>query len=198
MFGLSNSHPLSVAAEQLTRGHKHTKGGHTGVEPALLDMLEEAIASDSGRGTAAGVSRTGSPLNVGALHLWDSISTVVAEHWPGHGVLARHGTPLVQRLTEWVQEVAGTDSEPHLLEMCLWWAAQIRQQLEPVHPVPLRNTACLQCKAVTIPTQDEDGGTVLQPALLAHAHAAPVMVECIGCGTTWSGGGIYQYKLLQR
>lgn len=197
MFGLPNSHPLSVATEQLTRGHKHTKDGHTGIEPPLLQMLEQAIASDSGRGTAAGVSRTGSPLNVGALHLWDSISTVVAEHWPGHGVLAMHKTPLIDRLIAWVQEVAGTDSEPHLLEMCQWWAGQIRQQLEPVNPVPLRNTACLQCKAVTIPTQDEDGGTVLQPALLAHAHAAPVVVECIGCGTTWSGGGIYQYKLLQ-
>lgn len=194
MFGLSNSHPLSLAAAELTRGHKRTKDGHTGIEPPLLQMLEEAIASDSGRGTAAGVSRTGSPLNVGALHLWDSISAVVAEHWPGHGVLAQHKTPLIDRLTEWVQEVAGTDSELHLLEMCTWWAAQIRQQLEPVHPVPLRGTACLKCKAVTIPVQDEEGGTVLQPALLAHAHETPVMVECIGCGTAWTGGAIYQYQ----
>lgn len=194
MYGLPNSHPLSIAAAELTRGHKRTKDGHTGIEPALLLMLEQAIASDSGRGTAAGVSRTGSPLDVGALHLWDSISMVVAEHWPGHGVLAKHKTHLIDRLIEWVQAVAGTDSEVHLLEMCRWWASQIRQHLEPVNPVPLRNTACIKCKAVTIPTLDEDGCTVLKPALLAHTRAAPMSVECIGCGTVWSGGGIYQYS----
>lgn len=195
MYGLPNSSPLSVAAVTLTKGHKRTQGGHTGIEPALLTMLEEAIASDSGRGTAAGVSRTGSPLNVGALHLWDSIGMVVAEHWPGHGVLARHKTPLVDRLIAWVEEVAGTDSEPHLLEMCEYWIAQIRQQLDPVHPVPLRGTGCLQCKAVTIPTQDEDGCTVMQPALLAYAHQTPVIVVCIGCGTEWSGPALHQYRL---
>lgn len=193
MFGLPTHHALSKAAAELTRGHKRTKDGHTGIEPPLLEMLEQAIASDSGRGTAAGVSRTGSPLDVGALHLWDSIYTVVAEHWPGHGDLALAKTPLIDRVTAWVEDVAGTPNEPHLLEYLLYWAGCIRQHLEPVRPVPLRHTACLQCKAVTIPQQDEDGATCYAPALQAHTAASPLLVECLGCGTSWVGASVYQY-----
>lgn len=194
MFGLPAHHIFSQTVGQLTHAHKRTKDGLTGVEPALLHMLEQAIASDSGKGTAAGVSRTGAPLDVGALHLRDTIAAVVAEHWPGHGVVDRQGTPLIARLVEWATEVAGTANEQHLQELCSWWVRDIRQHLEPQRPIPLRGTACLQCKAVTIPTQDEDGGTVLQPALQAHVHTAPVQVECIACGTNWSGGGVYQYQ----
>lgn len=194
MFGLPKHHVFSQTVGQLTHAHKRTKDGLTGMEPPLLLMLEQAISSDSGKGTAAGVSRTGAPLDVGALHLRDTIAAVVAEHWPGHGVLARYSTPLIDRLVEWATEVAGTANEEHLQELCSWWARDIRQHLEPQRAIPVRGTPCLKCKAITTPTQDEDGATVLQPALQAHVHTAPVTVECRACGTTWTGGGVYEYQ----
>lgn len=157
-------------------------------------MLEEAIASStSAGGTTSGASRNGAPLDVSALHLRDTIAAVVAEHWPGHGVLALRATPLLRRLTMWVEAIAGTPDEQYLLDLLCGWRDDIRQLLYPVHPVPLRGVHCLQCKAVTVPRQDLDGATVLEPALQAHTGDAGLLVACIACGTAWEGPAVHQY-----
>lgn len=188
--------PLSQAVHLLVRPHARTAGELAGVEPALLDLLEVAIKSDtSGASGSGGSTKAGSPMDVNALHLWQTIYGCVGEFWPGKGQLTHAALPLKARLQWWTETVAGTDDEVHLLEMCEYWASQIRDLLEPPKRVPVRGGQCPRCKEHQVLETDPDGQRVYQPCLLAHLSENPVRVECRGCGGTWYGLGTLEMEL---
>lgn len=191
MFGMPNNHPLSSAVEVLTRPHMHTLTGGTmeqGVEEALLVTLGKAVASTSGKGSAAGGTRTGSPVDLGAMTLLDSIAAVVHANVPSaHDPIARC-RPVSARLISWAEQAAGDPTEEDiLLEHCRRWIYDIRRYLEPPKEVPLRGVACSNCGVFEVYSRDEDGDVVAVPALTAYASESPVRVTCGACETSWEG-----------
>ena len=195
MFGMPNNHPLSAAVEVLTRPHMHTLTGGTmeqGVEEALLITLGKAVASTSGKGSASGGTRTGSPVDLGAMVLLDRIAAVVHANIPSaHDPIARC-RPVASRLMSWAEQAAGDPTEEDiLLNYCRGWIYDIRRYLEPPKEVPLRGVACSGCGVFEIWDRDEDGDAVALPALTAYASETPVRVGCAACGESWEGvGGI--------
>lgn len=194
---MPNSTPLSKAVEELCQMHQATdRQGFSGQEAPLLRMLELAVGSDMGRGSVSGVGGTNGVLNLGALELWQDIHRTVGEYWPGRGNLALAKTHLIQRVEMWTEQVAGTENEPHLLEMCLWWAAQVRDLLDPPKRVPIRGGQCPRCKEYQVLGTNPDGERVFGPCLLAHTSETPVRVECLGCGGTWYDGAMLELALV--
>lgn len=187
MYGLPQNHPLSVAAEMLLAEHFRATDVAAGMEDPLLLQLQRAKASSTA-GTPGGGTATGSPLNVGALVLWDEITATVDAHWPGRyqTSTAYREANLRQRLELWVTLVPEEDRH-HLLEMCQYWVYRIRELLEPSKHVVLRGQSCPDCKCVRFPHSDEDGGTVLSPPLVAHLSESPLRIECRACEAQWSG-----------
>ena len=186
LYGMPDTAALSQVVTELTRPHTRTVGDQCGVEPPLLALLEVAIKSDtSGASGGGGASRTGAPVDVNALSIWQGIGQCVGEYWPGRGDLAQAKTHLIVRLQRWTEQVAGTDNEVHLLEMCEYWRGQIRELLEPPKRVPVRGGQCPRCHANQVLGTDPDGQRVYQPCLLAHLSEDPVRVECLACGGTW-------------
>lgn len=181
MFGLPNAHPLSKAVETLARPHPHTSGA--GDEEALLVTLARAVASTSGKGSAAGVSRTGAPLDLGALVILDRVTAVIHDAVPG-----TRGLPLPERLIRWCQAVAGDpEEEEFLLTNCLDWEESIRRMLEPPKEIPLREVYCPECKVAHVIEIDPDGEHVYRPVMTAYASESPLRVECVLCGQEWFG-----------
>lgn len=187
LFGMPDHAPLSQAVYLLARPHERTVGELTGQEPALLDLLELAIKTDTSgaSGNGGGSTRAGGPVDVNALSIWQGISDVVAEFWPGKGQLQYAKMHLIDRLTWWAGTVAGTENEGHLTELCGIWAGKIRDLLEPPKRVPVRGGQCPRCREFQVLGTDLDGKNVYQPCLLAHMSENPIRVECRGCGGTW-------------
>lgn len=172
---------------ELTQTHERTVGEVTGPEPALLVLLQRAIASNFKTEGGNGRSRNSAPLDVTALTLWQEIAATVAEHWPGRGDLLLDPAPLIARLLLWSEHTKGTADDVHLFEMCAYWHSRIRDLLEPVRPVSLRGTRCPSCfhdQARLV----QDEGTVYIPALLVHLSETPVRAECLVCTNEWLGG----------
>lgn len=189
MYGLPDTAALSKVVGELTLTHTRTVGEHTGQEPALLALLEQAISADtSGASGGAGRSRTGAPVDVTALALWTEITQCIGDHWPGRGDLAQAKTHPIRRLQLWAERVADTEDEWHLLEMCDYWHSQIRDLLEPPKQTALQGVACPVCKTDKIAKVDEDGGRSYGPILLVHLSETPVRAECLACAGTWFGG----------
>lgn len=185
MYGLPPNHPLSAAAQVLLTEHFHVADIGAGMEDPLLNLLEETIASSTA-GAPGGGTGTGSPVNVEALTLWDEIAAVVNRHWPYRGMLDFKESPLQERLTIWVTSVAPEDQD-HLLEMCNYWIYRIRELLVPSRHVVLRGQSCPECKCVRYPSADPDGGTVLNPPLVAHLSEPRLRIECRSCEAQWTG-----------
>lgn len=193
MFGLPPGSSLAEVVHELTATHIRTVGELTGPEPALLQMLERAIASDTSGASGGGSStRRGAPVDVIALTLWTEISQCVGEHWPHRGDLAMAGTPLIERLVIWTSSLAGTDQEVHLLEMCRYWQRSIRDLLDPPKSIPLRGHQCPDCRKFWVASLDPDGGMVWQPAILVHLSEDPVRAECRSCDAVWRGGELVE------
>lgn len=190
MFGLPNHHPLSKAVETLARPHtcNSTETTNSGVEQALLLTLEQAVASTSGRGSAAGGTRTGSPVDLGAMVLRDAIAGIIHDNIPSqHDPIARC-RPLSRRLITWAETIAGDPTEEDILLMyCETWIHDIRRHLEPPKEVPLRGVPCPRCKVAQVAQEAVDGGTVYVPILTAYASESPLRVECTVCGGEWLG-----------
>lgn len=189
MFGLPNDAPLSQVVYELTEAHTHTYGGLTGIEPGLLHLLRQAVATSSGRGSAPGGSgsKASAPVDAAALTLWESISGTVDAHWPGRTQRYEQDPAVQFKLQRWTAAVAGTENEVHLLEMATWWRKQIRDLLNPPQVIPLRGVGCKVCGHSQVATEDPDGGTVLLPALTAYASESPMRVSCAACETDWRG-----------
>lgn len=188
MFGLPDHHLLSQTVAELTRPHTHKVGDLDGIEPPLFQMLEDAVGNTSGRGSAPGGStRAGAPVDVSALQLWSNIQAVIAEHWPGHGDLARANTPPADRLEQWASSLAGSDLETYLLEFCVYWADQIRELLYPTRRVPLRGVECVNCGTGDVMDRDQDGELVRRPAVTLYPEDSPPRAVCQVCGAEWSG-----------
>lgn len=191
MFGLPNAAPLSKAVERLARPHWHLDGVRSGMEEALLVTLERAVASTGGKGSASGVSRTGSPVDLGALSLLDEIVAVLRDNVPGAETPRVRALPVARRLILWTESAAGQeDAELVLLDYCHTWEAAIRRHLEPPKEIPLKGVTCPVCKSATVAVQDPDGDRVIRPILTAYASESPVRVGCCVCETQWEGNSI--------
>lgn len=186
MFGLPDNSELSQVVHQLTRTHHRTVDGLTGVEQPLLVQLRLAVASDTAGAYGGGGTRSGAPLDVNALTIWQGIYSTVASHWPGRGDLVLQHTSTPDRLERWVAALAGTDQEVYLLEMCHYWRQQIRDLLEPPQLVPLRGVVCPTCRAAKAVVAQGDE-QVQVDTLLAYLSETPVRVTCRGCAATWLG-----------
>jgi hypothetical protein len=196
VYGLPSGNALSQAVVVLCQEHPATdRQGFSGQEAPLLRMLELSIGSDMGKGSVSGVSGANGVLNLGALELWQAIHRTVGEFWPGKGNLAMAKAHLITRLELWATQVGGTENEPHLLEMCAYWAEQIRDLLDPPKRVPIRGGQCPRCKEHQVLGTNPDGERVYVPCLLAHLSEEPVRVECLGCGGQWYDGNLLALAL---
>lgn len=189
MYGMPNHAPLSQVVYELTEAHPHTYGALSGIEPGLLRLLREAVATSSGRGSAPGGSgsKASAPVDAAALTLWEAISGSVDAHWPGRLQRDQHDQPLWVKLQVWARSVAGTENEVHLLEMATWWRKQVRDLLDPPQVIPLRGVECQECGTTWYNEQNPDGETVVSPAVLAYASESPMRVACKVCETEWVG-----------
>lgn len=182
---MHNTHPLSQVVSRLTREHHHTDGERAGTERPLLATLALAVASSGGKGSASGVSRTGSPVDLGALDLLDSITAAVQEGYPGTSETIKR-MPLSARLQSWASAAAGSALEERaLLHRCLAWEQAIRRMIEPPKEIPLREAVCPACALAWVTEEDPDGDTYVRPALTAYASGEAPRVECCACGTQW-------------
>lgn len=190
MFGLPPGNPLREVVVELTRDHTRTVGELTGTEPPLLRLLEVAVkASTSGGSGGSGRSVSSAPLDVTALSLWEEIAEVVGCNWPGRWLPQHKDQHLIDRLTWWTNTVAAGPNEPDLLEYCVYWAASIRELLEPAQRIPLRGVPCMNCKETWV-VDDKDGETTYIPALTAsisERHLHGVKVYCLACEEAYSG-----------
>jgi len=196
VYGLPSANALSQAVQVLCKQHHATdRQGFQGQEAPLLRMLELSIGSGMGKGSVSGVSGANGVLNLGALELWQAIHRTVDEFWPGRGNLAMAKLHLIPRLELWTTQVGGTENEPHLLEMCAYWAQQIRDLLDPPKLVPIRGGQCPRCQEHQVLGTNPDGERVFGPCLLAHLSEEPVRVECLGCGGQWYDGNMLALAL---
>lgn len=186
MFGLPPGDKLREAVMVLARDHERTVGENTGTEPPLLRLLERAIRADtSGAGGGPGRNKNSTPLDVTALSLWEEIAEVVSSHWPGRGDPRYRDQHLIDRLTWWTNNVAGTENHRYLEEFALWWIACIRNLLEPPKRIAIRGVTCPSCDSTWV-VREQPGETIYVPALLAHASENPLRVECLACGENFN------------
>lgn len=191
MFGMPNAAPLSKAVERLAIPHWHLDGPRAGTEEALLVTLERAVASTGGKGSASGVSRTGSPVDLGALGLLESITQVLRVNVPGAAEPWVRALPVPRRLIRWAEAAAGQEKEENaLLDYCIGWERDIRRYLEPPKEIPLRGVRCPECRKDIVEVLDADGGRVMCPILTAYASESPVRVGCSVCEGSWTGNSI--------
>lgn len=186
MFGLPSNHPLSRAVEVLVCEHEHTTDHVTGVEDGLLVQLEQAVASSTA-GAPGGGTGTGSPLNVAALTLLAEIADTINRQLPPGVLTVYRDVSVCHRLRWLTRSLAGYEDAQWLQELCESWAGRIRELLAPSRHVPLRGQSCPECKCRTYPHQDEDGGTILSPPLVAHLSEPRLRVECLACEYQWAG-----------
>ncbi len=190
MFGLPPGNALREVVVELTRDHTRTVGELTGTEPPLLRLLEVAVkANTSGGAGGGGRSKNSAPLDVTALSLWEEIAAVVGSHWPGRCLPQHKHQHLIDRLTWWTNTVAAGENEPHLLEYCTYWRAQIRELLEPAQRIPLRGVPCMSCKETWV-VDEKEGERTFTPALeasISERHLHGVKVYCLACEEAYSG-----------
>lgn len=186
---------LSETAHELT--HQHTRrtttedGDVYGVEPPLLDILRDCVAS-SGSGRGGGASnRTASPADLGALDLLEEITRIVDTCWPGNGDPAYVRVPTTSKLNAWVVHTTDPVAEGVLLDLCQRWVSRIREHIEPTKRRPIPNVACPACGWDRTVTEDDDGFTY-RPALVAYPEAQPPRVVCTveSCSGEWAGADI--------
>lgn len=185
MFGLPNDHPLSTAVAVLVQEHEHTTDVGTGLEQGLLLQLDQAIGSSTA-GAPGGGQATGSPVNLSALTLRAEIADTINRQLPVERLLGTPRASTAQRL-RWLVPTIEPEYEGWLLDLCESWADRIRELLTPSRHVPLRGQSCPECKCLTYPTEDPDGGTVLSPPLVAHLSEPELRIECLACGHQWTG-----------
>lgn len=165
-------------------------GPVTAPEPPLLLILERTVASNSGRGSTAGVSGEGGPLNLGALELLRRIqSDLVEAGYPGMEPRAA--------LASWWTD-ASREDEPEeglriLLEVGTRWIDGIRELLDPTRRVPMKDTACPGCGNTHV-YAESSGETVRTPAVVLYPGCLPPEAECMACGTSWSGGELLDLR----
>ena len=159
-----------------------------GEEPALLDILEDCVASDSGKGSASGVARTGSPVDLGALDLVQEVKRATQEHWPVQGLLK---APLRLRVNAWYANTHEPNEALRMYETVFRWAEQIREMIEPTKKVQMRGVTCTECHCTHVEKPGEDGVTY-SPAITVYPDANPVYATCGVCAHEWSGKEIHE------
>ena len=177
---------INVLCREHTRRSTTPEGDVYGVETALLVQLTQAVASDRGRGSVAGRSVTGSPVDLGALTLLQDITRTVDEAWPYRGDPGMVRVPVWHRLTAWAANTLDPVDVAELTEQAGQWVDQIRRHLEPPIKVTL-NGACPDCGHTHVVTIDDDGQAIHNPTLVAHQdHAA-----CQVCEAEWWGPAMH-------
>lgn len=185
---------LSETAHELTHTHVRrtvTEDGPVyGDEPPLLQILAEAVGASS-QVKAGGTSKTGVPIDLGALDLWENIRRTIDQCWPGAGDPAYVRVPSHVKLNAWVSVTTDPVAEAVLLDLCTRWVGQIREHLEPTKRVPLGGVACPVCGWDRTVTEGEDGFTY-RPALVAFPDEQPIRVACTveACGREWCGAQV--------
>lgn len=169
---------------------KTEDGPVTAAEPPLLLILERAVASNSGRGSTAGVTGAGGPLNLGALELQRQVfNELSAAGYPG--VSTREG------LTRWWRESTGPGGSEAatqlLLEYAVKWVDGIRELLDPTRKIPMPDTACPGCSNSDVYVE-HSGEEVRTPAVVLYPSVSPPEAECLACGTLWVGGELLDLR----
>lgn len=175
-----------VLADTLCRDHLAVlpdSGGRIGTEVALLVLLDQAVGSSSGKGSASGGSdpSTRSLVDGTALELRASIESAVTEGLARLGHPGKGGT-LAERAGAWLWALPPggyATLEPVLAQ----WVEAIRTLLDPPQQVRLRGVHCSACGYSMVLLDDplEPGREVQAPALVVTVSARPT-AECRVCG----------------
>lgn len=158
-----------------------------GEEPALLDILEDCVASTTGSKAGGGGGR-GTPVDLGALDLAAEIKRTTQEHWPVQGVLK---APLRLRVNAWYANTHEPNEALRMYETVFRWESQIREMIEPTKKVAMRGVTCTQCQCTHVEKPGEDGVTY-SPAITVYPDAVPVYATCGVCAHEWSGKEIHE------
>ena len=175
-----------VLADTLCRDHLAVlpdSEGRIGTEVALLVLLDQAVGSSSGKGSASGGAdpSTRSLVDGTALELRASIESAVTEGLARLGCTSSRGT-LAERAGVWLGALPPggyATLEPVLAR----WVEAIRTLLDPPQRVHLRGVHCSACGYSMVLLDDpiEPGREVQAPALVVTVRAYPT-AECRVCG----------------
>lgn len=178
---------LAETIHVLTRTHirrtTNTEGETIyGEEPALLDILEDCVASTTGSKAGGGGGR-GTPVDLGALDLAAEIKRTTQEHWPVQGVLK---APLRLRVNAWYANTHDPNEALTMLDTASRWEDQIREMIEPTRKFPLPDVACPLCKHTETLTE-LDGERTYKPILMAYPSQGETKVVCTSseCSGEW-------------
>ena len=178
------THIPDLVAE-LIGPHLHrtaTKEGTTyGMEEGLLLQLEEAIGSSVSSVSGGGSDpRTRSPIDLGAVDLFNGIVKVVNSKVPP---LWRQ-MPLAARIQYWEGQAYTDEDQDELSRHLELWIEQIRETLDPTPRRPLPGVSCPECLTAVLP-RILDGEHVLVPVITIWPQT--LVAECQSCEAHWSG-----------
>lgn len=151
-------------------------------EESLLQLLFDSITSSSeSGGVGGGSSETKVPLDLGALELWDRISSEIHAFAP-----ELHAFSEVEILTQLVEDFDEVFGQLELMESMLRWRDDIQEKFNPPKRIQMRGVNCPICNAA----KDQEGAN----PIILHASATPPKAECTNCGTWWVGGELLDLK----
>ena len=168
-----------------------------GDEPALLELLHEAIGSTTTSDGGKGGGGTPSVIDADALALWSSVREQVRAagrdaRWSARvpDLGPRHRDAQLRALIRaWYRDVtrngAPMSEQVNLYVLALTWVQDIRAHFNPEKRVPLRGQQCPACKSKTFTA--EGSKTRTPDITLVYTQPAPIAV-CNACGESWSGG----------
>lgn len=177
---------LSDLIHTLTQPHLRRAGENIAHEDALLDILEDCVASTTSSKAGGGGGR-GTPVDLGALDLAATIRGTIDEHHPLNGL---QKAPLRYRLNAWYANTWDPNKALMLHEHAAQWVYQIRELIEPTKRVPLRGIACPECHNTHLEKVGEE--TTYNPAITVYPDANPVYAQCGVCENEWSGKKIHE------
>lgn len=140
----------------------------------LLDQLEQLIRGSLGDNRAKGAQSGGSPINLSAYGLWQSIDSTVRGWMADLGARPGKSITLAQLLRSWYTlRLAGThpvgEDEQFRSKVALWETA-VRDILDPPTQIPYMGQACPLCGQTSAPGTDGDGDAVALWAFLRPTY----------------------------
>lgn len=182
--------------EELCLEHPHTVRSNDdptkrvrGTEFPLIQLLDEAVGSSYGVGSGGGSSRANAPVDLTALLLRDEIEKAVTTYESRVvGTCLPEDVALVKRVSQWLCSMDDRMYFNWVPQLRLW-SERIRDVLEPVKRVPLRDVQCAACGEALVsllaPNAHGPNDRVVAPALLVHLEPDSPWAECRVCRTEY-------------
>jgi hypothetical protein len=159
---------------------------HTAELPPLLDQLATAVGSSLSRDSGGGgKSKTGLLLNSAAL--FEAMKMGSAIKFWCHALGIRPSKDLRTSLLRWHGAYGEGESAAFYARQMQGWADQIRNVLDPLKPVPIKDP-CTICGGVSY--LDAEENEIPYPVVVEYRESDPMgtaQAICRRCSNVWEG-----------